>query len=351
MWALLRGVVSGAGALFLLAACSCGGPIPPNAGGTSGEKTRRTGVALSTSQRDWAASPAVVVLTGVTDVYAMGDVHGDPDAQMRTLVGAHLATAGDPPVWTGGNATLIVTGDVIDKGDRSLPAIDNFVALEADAAAKGGRVVITSGNHEAEFLADPDGKKAKELRKELKNAGEKPEDVAKGKGKYGKWLRERPYAVLAGDWFFSHAGDAAGADGAARSVTQLGAWFQESFDAGRFDAISEDNLLQARKDWWWDEDASRSSLDDVLAALPAKHLVYGHQPGNIPCPLNAQGGRAKETLATCYDGKVFFLDVGMSSAVDPSSTGGLLHIEMGAAPKVTAIYPSLPPRQIWPTVN
>ncbi len=336
-------------ALLALASCSCGGPVPPNAGG-SGDAAGTTG-ALAGAKRDWAANPAIVVLAGVTDIYAMGDVHGDPEAQMRTLVGAGLAAPGHPPVWTGGKATLIVTGDVIDKGDRSLPAIDTFIALEADAAAKGGRVVVTSGNHEAEFLADPGGKKAKEFRKELKKDGQDPEDVASGKGKYGQWLHSRPYGVLAGEWFFSHAGDAAGPDGAPRSAKDLGAWFEKSFEAGQWDAIAEDNLLQGRKDWWWDAASGRSILDDVLAALPAKHLVYGHQPGNIPCPPRPQDERVKQTLFTCYDGKVFFLDVGMSRAVDPDSTGGLLHIELGPSPKVTALYPSLQPRKLWPSAN
>ncbi|MFO0590135.1 MAG: metallophosphoesterase [Polyangiaceae bacterium] len=343
---LRRGALSSVLAALLLAvgACSCGGP-GKGPEGPSGVTGTETGTADSGApKRDWAVHPAIVMLDGVADLYAMGDVHGDPDAQMRTLVNAGLAAAGDPPTWTGGKATLVVTGDVIDKGDQSMVAIANFIALEKDAAAKGGRVIVTSGNHEAEFLADPSVDKADEFRKELKAAGEKPKHVARGEGVIGEWLRTRPYGVLAGDWFFSHAGDTAGDDGAPRSAKALDVWFQGTFDKGQLDVIAKANLLQARKDWWSDS-PEKSSLDAVLAALPAKHLVYGHQPGEIPC--KPDGDRPKQTLATCYDGKVFFLDVGMSKAVNPSSPGGLLHIEIGPPAKVTALVPGESPRKVW----
>lgn len=312
------------GALFALLASGCSNQVLPP----------------ETAKRDWAKHPAIVVLDDATDIYAMGDVHGDPDAQIKTLAGAGLVAGSGPYTWAGGKATLIVTGDVIDKGSHALLAIDNFRALEADAAAKGGRVVVTMGNHEAEFIANPDGKKAKEFRKELEAAGEDPEKVGRGYGKYGEWIHGRPFAAIAGEWFFSHAGDAKG-----RSVKQLKDFFETRFGGGDFDAVASDDLLQARGDWWWDASTGRSSLDDVLAGLSAKHLVYGHQPGDVPCP--PQKDRPMETLATCYDGKVFFLDVGMSSAVDPSSHGGLLHIERGTSSKVTAVYPDTAKELIW----
>jgi hypothetical protein len=266
----------------------------------------------------------------------MGDVHGDPVAQIKTLKGAGLVAGNGPYTWTGGKAILIATGDVIDKGSRSLPAIDNFIALEADAAAKGGRVVVTIGNHEAEFLADPENKKSRAFHDELKAAKLDPGEVAAGKTIYGAFLRARPLAVLAGDWFFSHAGNSK-----KRSVKRLESQFMKRFDAGDFEEIAMDALLEARKDWWDD----RSELEESLAALHAKHLVYGHQPGKVPCP--PERDRPAATLWTCYNGLVFLEDVAMSSAVDTTSRGGLLHIEAGAQPKVTAVYPDGSKKPIW----
>jgi hypothetical protein len=62
---------------------------------------------------------------------------------------------------------LVVTGDLIDKWSGSLEVIALLRRLQSDAADQGGRVIITMGNHEAEFLANPLGKKTKEFRSEL----------------------------------------------------------------------------------------------------------------------------------------------------------------------------------------
>ncbi|MGE0040384.1 MAG: metallophosphoesterase, partial [Vicinamibacterales bacterium] len=318
-----------------LALVGCGGPAPaPPAGAAPGAPPPDT-AARPQGARDVRRQPAIAIHDEAQDINAKGDVHGDVDAQLRTLKGAGLVAGDGPYTWAGGTATLVVTGDVIDKGSQSLPAIDLFRALETDAASKGGRVIVTSGNHEAAFLAAPDGPKARAFHAELLAAGLDPARVAAGETPYGEWLRTRPFAAVAGDWFFSHAGDAAG-----RSASHLGDELAARFDAGQFDAIAMDPVLEARKDWWADTGAGDdgvSRLDRVLAALPAAHLVYGHQPGAIPCPGDAAGGRPKATLWTCYDGRVFFVDVGMSRAVDPASRGGLLYIRRGMSTTVTAI--------------
>jgi hypothetical protein len=57
--------------------------------------------------------------------------------------------------WAAGKPILVVTGDMIDKWHHSLDVIALLQALQTSAAAARGQVIITMGNHEAEFLADP----------------------------------------------------------------------------------------------------------------------------------------------------------------------------------------------------
>ena len=84
---------------------------------------------------------------------------------MNTVLGAAgLVDANH--AWSGGARTLIITGDVIDKGDYSLPVLD-IITLTSEAELAGGRVVVTLGNHEAEFLADPENAKATPFRADL----------------------------------------------------------------------------------------------------------------------------------------------------------------------------------------
>lgn len=51
--------------------------------------------------------------------------------------------------WSGGDAILIQTGDLIDGGENSRAAMDLFMRLQEEAATAGGRVIVLMGNHEA----------------------------------------------------------------------------------------------------------------------------------------------------------------------------------------------------------
>jgi hypothetical protein len=79
-------------------------------------------------------------------VVAIGDVHGSIEGLTGILRTAGLA---DGRVWTGGNATLVQTGDYTDRGTGVRAVMDLLMALEPQAASGGGRVQILLGNHEA----------------------------------------------------------------------------------------------------------------------------------------------------------------------------------------------------------
>jgi hypothetical protein len=293
--------------------------------------------------RDWSASPAVVTVSGATEIDAISDVHGDPDTMLALLVTASVASATPPHAWTGGTKTLVVVGDTIDKGTHALATIDLLVALEAGARAAGGRVIVTLGNHEAEFLADPSSTKTTDFQGELTKAGLTPAKVAAGDSIYGAWLRTRPVAAVVDDWFFSHAGNAAG-----QTVPQLAARFQSLFLQSAFgDAffVGTDSILEARQ-WWMGASGSTQTIDQDLAALGVHHIVFGHQPTAIPFPDDPQGDRAKGTMAMRYAGRLFLIDTGMSYAV-ADSTGSLLRIVRGATTTATAVHRDGSLQELW----
>src|SRR5262249_58173893 len=124
------------------------------------------------------------------DIWAMGDPHGDPERLAAVLAAAKLigdaSTPPDQVKWTGGKTILVVTGDMIDKGTDSIGVITLLRTLQSDALIHGGRVIVTMGNHEGEFLADPDGKKTSEFSAELKAAGLKPKDIGDCSGDIGQ---------------------------------------------------------------------------------------------------------------------------------------------------------------------
>lgn len=79
-------------------------------------------------------------------VVAIGDVHGDYDAFVAILRQAGLLDA--RLRWSGGNATLVQTGDFLDRGPKPREVMDLLISLEKQAAKKGGRLVVLLGNHE-----------------------------------------------------------------------------------------------------------------------------------------------------------------------------------------------------------
>lgn len=92
---------------------------------------------------------AVVVVTAAEParIVAIGDVHGDADAFTAILQKAGLVD--DRLRWSGGDATLVQSGDLPDRGTQVRRVFDLAMALESQAPASGGRAIFLIGNHEA----------------------------------------------------------------------------------------------------------------------------------------------------------------------------------------------------------
>jgi hypothetical protein len=309
----------------------------------------------ATGVRDWTKAPAIVVVAATTELLAVGDVHGDYQTLASLMAAAKVIAAvpAQPGAvqWNAGQATLVCTGDLIDKYTDSLDVIAFFRALEASAAAAGGQVIVLMGNHEAEFLAGGGtSTKAADFETELKKAGISPTDVAAGNDALGigAWLRALPFAAAVGDWFFCHAGNTAG-----MTLDQLRQAITTDVDANGFSAnalVGATSLLEARlhpAPWWeglatasggtTQAAADEAELQSYVTALGAKHLVIGHQP--VAVSFSDGSKRAADTMFAHFSGLIFLIDTGMSRGVD-SGLGGVLQVAgVGTAtPTATALF-------------
>jgi len=264
-------------------------------------------------------------------IYAVSDVHGGYDRLAALLLANKVlarapATAKDAH-WGAGAAALVVTGDLIDKGPLGLEVIDFLMALEVDARASGGLVVVTLGNHEAEFLVDPANSKASGpdgIDAELSADGIAPATLASATDPRGAWIRVLPFGARVGGWFFSHAGDTGG-----RALDVLGSTLEAAVkahaDYNDPAIVGTTSILESRS--WY----TSAVVTQNAAALGVKHIVFGHDP-------NALG--PKGAIATSFGNALLRIDCGMSPGVN-DSTGKLLRVtQQGANDVVDELDPA-----------
>jgi len=79
-------------------------------------------------------------------ICAVGDLHGDLDHALQALRLCGVVDAVGK--WSGGAATVVQTGDVVDRGNASLPLLHLLWSLRDQAAAAGGELLMLMGNHE-----------------------------------------------------------------------------------------------------------------------------------------------------------------------------------------------------------
>lgn len=309
--------------------------------------------------RDWKAHPAIVELNTPETVFAIGDAHGDPERLAAVMAAAKLTdgvtTAPDKVKWIAGKSVLVVVGDMIDKGHDSLGVIALLRALQNDAARQGGQVIITMGNHEAEFLANPLGDKTQDFAQELKAAHLDPVEVAHCAGDLGQFLCALPVGVRVNDWFFSHGGNSGN-----QTIAGLSAAIESGFASAGFatpQLIGDNSILEARLNkngpagmpWFMNGSKAtdpKSLLQQYASKLGVRHIVEGHQNGSVKFP---DGNDRKDQALFQRFGVLFLIDGGMSRGIDGSnSPGGALRIDGPAGQsQAVVICTSGPPKTIW----
>ena len=76
-----------------------------------------------------------------------------------TAISKTFAASSKPPDsstvdgnWSGGTATLVQTGDLVERGTKVREVLDLTMSLQQQAPAAGGEVVVLLGNHEVNNL-------------------------------------------------------------------------------------------------------------------------------------------------------------------------------------------------------
>lgn len=259
---------------------------------------------------------------GERDVYAVGDVHGDLHALRSGLVAAGvLDERGE--CWAAGDAVLVQTGDLLDRGPDDYEILRFMRALRRQARACGGEVASVLGNHEVmnvlgdfscvldasanepfdRLMARSAGRawaadvSDAEQRQERSRAAA----LAPG-GLVARTTLAAPIALTVGRTLFVHGGLLS------KHVPHLLEWNAAAHAFVRGNApLPVEALMRADAPLWTrrysreprPDGEACTELHAVLAATGCERMVVGHTPQ--PCGANC-----------ACDGAVWRIDTGMS---------------------------------------
>ena len=306
--------------------------------GTCGWLSRTSSASSASSTFDDATASGEVLV-------AIGDVHGDPDAGFRALALAGVvdgrswwrsdASGSKPESASAARATLVQTGDLVDRGDRSIEAVDEFERLKSEAAAVGDEVVTLLGNHELMTLQhdlrfvsrDELAALGKQSLDESRVADASDDSLGLGLRAYfyagqlawkktfgagqrrGVALREKPFAAVRGKGkcatVFAHAGLLPGHLFGKDTVDALNERGRELL---RDDVVERgDDLLHNEGPVWTrvlsmgSEEEACQAAEEVIERLGVQRIVIGHT-------VTKSG-----SIETRCDGLIHMIDVGMSA--------------------------------------
>lgn len=244
--------------------------------------------------------------------FALGDLHGHRDAFERLLREAGLIDVSGR--WAGGDATLVLIGDLVDRGPDGVGCVSLAMRLEAEAHAAGGRVLTLMGNHELVLLAAyafPSFVNAVGQTFHahwLANGGVEA-DLADLTPEQARWLRALPAMARVGDTLFVH--------GDSEIYLEHGRGL-EAVDAAMRRPLTE--VDPAALDRWLGGFGQHAAFEGVLgealceqflSSYGGERLVHGHSPislvtGTAPervtGPRTLHGGRCLNVDGGIYLG-------------------------------------------------
>jgi hypothetical protein len=315
-------------------------------------------------------------------VVAIGDIHGDFDAFFGILQRTHLVDPGGR--WSGGNATLVQTGDFLDRGPKARAVMDLLMTLQREANRQSGHVIVLMGNHEAmniygdlRYVTGNDYAGFADDKTAARHKGVYPSrppgfvercEALDAEGRYGKWIRALPAVARVDDSIFLHGGispELAGwtiekiNDTVADEIRAFDAYRQfmvakkialpcntldELTDAARaalekakgkdaetlkgfleyggWLSLRENGPLWFRGYAQWTDAEGAPQIQRLAEAFKVARFVVGHTP---------QAGE----IVPRFDGKVFLIDTGMLSSYFTGGRASALEIKDG---KVGFIY-------------
>ncbi len=263
------------------------------------------------------AITAPETLPATPRIVAVSDIHGQYGLLVKLLRAHHVIDADDR--WALGRNTLVVAGDVFDRGPQVTEAFWLLYGLQQQAATAGGAVHFVLGNHETMVLYD-------DLRyvnpKYLRSAqllGRSYPQLYGADSVIGQWLRTRPVLLRIGDTLFLHGGISPEALQLAQDPAATNAAYQHSLGRPKAEVKADPAtapLYDGKTSPIWyrgyfDGRLDANGVQQVLDQLGLARIVVGHT--------------SMQHVSSFHGGRVIAID----SSIKKGENGELLFIEDG----------------------
>ncbi|KAF1055549.1 MAG: Bis(5'-nucleosyl)-tetraphosphatase, symmetrical [Stenotrophomonas maltophilia] len=266
------------------------------------------------------APPAAAVLPAAHRIVALSDIHGQYGLMVKLLRANKVIDAQDR--WALGSDTLVIAGDVFDRGPQVTEAFWLLYSLQQQAAAAGGAVHFVLGNHETMVLYD-------DLRyvnaKYLRSAqllGRSYPQLYAADSVIGQWLRTRPVLLRIGDTLFLHGGISPQALQLALDPARTNAAYQASLGTPKAEVKADPAtapLYDGKTSPIWyrgyfDGQLDTAGVQAVLDRLQLARIVVLHT--SMPHVSSFHGGRViaiDSSIKKGVNGELLFIEGGKLS--------------------------------------
>lgn len=241
------------------------------------------------------SAPAALDLAPDDKLLVMADTHGEYEIVVAFLRRQGVIDA--KMKWKFGRGTMVVTGDMFDRGAHQVEILWLFYKLEAEAKRAGGALHVLLGNHEAMILRGDERylhprypETARILGAPSYSALFAPDTAL------GNWLRSRPAVLKLGDLLFVHGGISPAIVDAKLSLADLNAGIRTALEtsaaaSGSLDARAA--LIAGSQGPQWyrgyfgkgDAQTPEAEIDRSLGAYGVSRILVGHTIVDKVTPL------------------------------------------------------------------
>lgn len=218
---------------------------------------------------------------GVNKVIALSDVHGQYDVLINLLRRHKIIDS--QLHWAAGDAHLVMTGDMFDRGHQVNEVLWFMYQLDQQAQAAGGQLHLLMGNHEQMVMRGDLRYVHPRYQTASEQLGRSYDALYANDTVLGQWLRSKHTIVKINDTLFLHGGISQEWIDRKLTLSRANALYRQHIDKSKPE-LKQDDLLNflffGNGPTWYrgyfKANFTQQELDNILAYFNVKRIVVGH---------------------------------------------------------------------------